>query len=185
MQSEIQSSNPNIASYAPRSATSVARVHTISVYLNDKPGVLARLSVVFARRGYNIESLIVSPSSTGGFSRMTITCSGDPATLEQIIKQLGKIVDVVHATDSTDRPVVETELALIKLDVSIDTRTHVLQIAEHFEAKVVDLCHRSMILRISGSSKKLDDFVALLQPFHILELVRTGKAVMARGSDIT
>jgi acetolactate synthase-1/3 small subunit len=155
--------------------------HTISVYVNNKPGVLVRVALVFARRGYNIESLVVSPASQGDFSRMTITCSGDPETLEQIIKQLAKLVDVVHATDHTGDSSYETEIALVKLEARIDQRTEILQIAEHYGAKVVDYGPRSLILRVFGGSEKLDTFIELLRPYGLLELVRSGKILMARG----
>ncbi len=156
-------------------------VHTISLYVNNKPGVLVRTALVFARRGYNIESLVVSPAARGDFSRMTITCRGDPATLEQIIKQLAKLVDVVHAIDHTGDRAYETEIALVKLQCSVDERTQILQIAEHYAAKVVDYGHESVMLRVNGSSEKLDAFIDLLRPHGLLELVRSGKVVMARG----
>lgn len=158
-----------------------APVHTISLYVNNKPGVLVRVALVFARRGYNIESLVVSPAASGDFSRMTITCSGDPATLEQIIRQLAKLVDVVHAVDHTGDSSYETEIALVKLRAGLDQRTEILQVAEHFKAKVVDYGATSLILRVSGASEKLDAFMELLQPYGLLELVRSGKILMARG----
>lgn len=161
------------------------RVHTISVYVSNKPGVLVRLALVFARRGYNIESLIVSGGLKGGFSRTTITCTGDPEVLEQIIKQLTKLVDVVHATDHTDHPHVEMELAMVKVRVAMDKRTELLQIAEHFHAKVVDFTRESLIMRLVGNSDKIDHFVDLLRAYDVLELVRSGKAVMARGVEMT
>jgi acetolactate synthase-1/3 small subunit len=160
-------------------------LHTISLYVNNKPGVLVRVALVFSRRGYNIESLVVSPAAEGDFSRMTITCSGDPSTLEQIIKQLAKLVDVVHAIDHTGDESYETEIALVKLDVALDERTQILQIAEHYKAKVVDYGADSMILRVYGQSDKLDSFIALLRPFGIVELVRSGKILMARGEAMT
>src|SRR5256714_9666301 len=105
-------------------------IHTISALVPTQPGVLVRVSLVFARRGYNIESLVVSPDVTNGaFSRMTITCRGDIDTLEQIIKQLTKLIDVVHAIDHTGQPVVETEVALAKLKAQLTQRTQILQIA--------------------------------------------------------
>jgi acetolactate synthase-1/3 small subunit len=160
---------------------SETQVHTISLYVHDRPGVLVRVALVFARRGYNIESLVVSPSASGGFSRMTITCSGDLATLDQMIKQLAKLVDVVRAIDHTADEAYETEIALIKLDVENENRTQVLQIAEHFGAKVVDYAADSVVLRVYGSSEKLDALIQLLRPFEIGELVRSGKILMARG----
>jgi acetolactate synthase-1/3 small subunit len=159
-------------------------LHTISVYVNNKPGVLVRVALVFARRGYNIESLVVSPAAQD-FSRMTITCSGDPETLEQIIKQLSKLVDVVHAIDHTGDAAYETEIALVKIGTGLDQRSQVLQIAEHFTAKVVDYGTDSLVLRVYGSSEKLDAFIALLRPFGIVELVRSGKILMARGLQTT
>lgn len=166
-------------------ANAKPRVHTISVYVSNKPGVLARIALVFARRGYNIESLIVSPAARGGFSRTTITCTGDPQTLEQIIAQVRKLVDVVHATDSTDRPTVETEIALVKVETKPEQRGELLTIAEHFNAKVVDFGESTIILRVYGVSQKLDHFMALLEPYGILELVRTGRIAMVRGREVT
>ena len=106
--------------------------------MNNKPGVLVRVSLVFSRRAFNIESLVVSPAAEGRFSRMTITCSGDPDVLEQVVKQLAKLVDVVHATDHTGDQAYETEIALLKLECPLDERTHILQVAEHYKARVVD-----------------------------------------------
>ena len=156
-------------------------IHTISLFVNNKPGVLVRVALVFSRRGYNIESLVVSPTVDGDFSRMTITCSGDPATLEQIIKQLQKLIDVVHATDHTGGNAYETEIALVKLRADLHGRTEILQIAENFGAKVTDYGQESLILRIYGDSEKLDAFIALLRPYGMRELVRSGKILMVRG----
>jgi acetolactate synthase-1/3 small subunit len=162
-----------------------ADVHTISVYVTNKPGVLVRVALVFARRGYNIESLVVSPAASGDFSRMTITCSGDRNTLEQIIKQLAKLIDVVHATDHTGDAAYETEIALLKLESKLDQRTEILQIVEHYNARVVDYRPDSLILRVYGSSEKLDAFIELLRPQGLVELVRSGKVLMVRGLSIT
>jgi acetolactate synthase-1/3 small subunit len=168
-----------------RAAKPTKHLHTLSLYVNDKPGVLVRVALVFARRGYNIESLVVSPSAQGGYSRMTITCSGDPRTLEQIIKQLAKLVDVVHAIDHTGDQSYETEVALVKIAAPLGERTQILQVVEHYKAKVVDYGADSLILRVHGSSEKLDSFIALLRPFGIVELVRSGKLLMARGEAMT
>ena len=157
-------------------------LNTISILVRNKPGVLVRVALVFARRGYNIESLVVSADvANAAFSRMTITCSGDPETLEQIIKQLTKLIDVVHAFDHTGQAVIETEIALCKLQCKIDQRTEILQIAEQYSAKVVDYGPDSLIIRVYGVSDKLDAFLTLLRPFSIVELVRSGKILMARG----
>ena len=142
--------------------------------------------MIFSRRGYNIESLVVSPDvGDGAFSRMSITCSGDPETLEQIIKQCTKLIYVVHAIDHTGQAVIETEIALIKIRCPIDRRTEILQIAEQYNAKVVDYGTESLIVRIYGASDKLDAFTALVRQFEIVELVRSGKILMARGLETT
>jgi acetolactate synthase-1/3 small subunit len=160
-------------------------VHTISLYVANKPGVLVRVALVFSRRGYNIESLVVSPAKEDGYARMTITCSGDEDVFEQIIKQLAKLIDVVRAEDHTAQDMVETEVALVKIAVPRDDRTPVLQIAEHYKAKVVDFGADSLLLRAYGESRKLDSMMKLLSSFDVREVVRSGKIVMARGTALT
>jgi acetolactate synthase-1/3 small subunit len=167
-----------IAASNPHSAP----VHTISILVRNKPGVLVRIALVFARRGYNIESLVVSADVTNGeFSRMTMTCSGDPETLEQIIKQVTKLIDVVHAFDHTGQFVYETEVALVKIQCKLAERTEILQIAELYSAKVVDYGVDSLIVRIVGAAEKIDVFLSLLRNYQIVELVRSGKILMTRG----
>jgi acetolactate synthase-1/3 small subunit len=161
------------------------QIHTISLFVNNAPGVLVRVALVFSRRGFNIESLVVSPGAEGRFSRMTITCSGEPEVLEQIIKQLAKLVDVVHAIDHTGNLAYETEIALIKIEAPLAERTEILQVAEHFKSRVVDYGSESMILQAYGSSEKLDALISLLHPYSISELVRSGKLLMARGKSTT
>jgi len=161
-------------------------IHTLSILVRNKPGVLVRVALIFSRRGYNIESLVVSPDvSDGGLSRMTITCSGDPETLEQIIKQCTKLIDVVHAFDHTGQAVIETEIALIKIRCPLDRRTEILQISEQYNAKVVDYGTDSLMVRTYGASDKLDAFVVLMRQFEIVEMVRSGKILMARGHATT
>jgi acetolactate synthase small subunit len=155
--------------------------YTLSLVVHDRPGVLTRIALIFARRSYNIASLTVSPGAVGGFSRMTIVCSGDPVTLEQIIKQLAKLVDVVYITDHAKEKPIEVEIALVKMRSSLDHRTEILQIAEHYKAKVVDYGAETLIMRAEGSSEKIDNFIALLKVYEIEELVRSGKIVMTRG----
>ena len=163
-----------------------APLHTISMLVRNKPGVLVRISLVFARRGYNIESLVVSADvAHGEFSRMTMTCSGDPETLEQIIKQVTKLIDVVHAFDHTGQAVYETEVGLVKLKCAITERTEILQIAELYSAKVVDYGVDSLIVRIVGAHEKIDVFLSLVRNYQIVELVRSGKILMTRGLETT
>jgi acetolactate synthase-1/3 small subunit len=116
---------------------------------------------------------------------MTITCTGDPEILEQIIKQLEKLIDVVHAIDHTGQSVIESEIALVKVKATLGERTGVLQIAENFKAKVVDFGSDSVILRVTGESEKIDAFIGLLRPIGVVELVRSGKILMARGLETT
>lgn len=159
--------------------------HTLSVVVANKPGVLARIAHVFARRGFNIDSLVVSSSMEGNVSRMTITALGDPANLQQIIEQVKKLVDVIHCTDHTGEDVVVKEMALIKVHVGTELRTEVLQIADHFGAESVDMTETSMIIMGLGDSEKIEAMLKLLKKFKIVELCRTGKVVMARGEKPT
>ena len=171
---------------AGRTAVSGApAIHTLSVYVANKPGVLARIAQCFARRGFNIESLVVSPAMDGQFSRMTIGASGNADGLEQIIKQVSKLIDVLRCVDHTGDNAVIKELAMVKIAVGPAERAEALQIGEHFGCKTVDLTETSMILMCTGNSDKLDALVRMLQKFRIIELVRTGKVVMARGDVMT
>lgn len=159
--------------------------HTISIYVANKPGVLVRVSQVFARRAYNIDSLVVSAGQDPRFSRMTIVCSGDKETLEQIIKQCAKLVDVLHARDHSGENVIEREYALVKLNAPSADRTAILQIVDHFKGQTVDFCTDSMIVAVSGTTEKLDACVDLLRGFGIIEEVRSGKMLVARGREET
>jgi acetolactate synthase-1/3 small subunit len=159
--------------------------HTISIYVANKPGVLVRVSQIFARRAYNIDSLVVAAGQDPRFSRMTIVCSGDKETLEQIIKQCSKLVDVLHAKDHSGENVIEREYALIKLNALPADRTAILQVVDHFKGQTVDFCHDSMILAVSGTTEKLDACVDLLRGFGIIEEVRSGKMLLARGREET
>ena len=155
--------------------------HTLSMYVNNKPGVLMRICQVFARRGYNIDSVVVSQGRDPRFSRLTLGISGDPKGLDQIVKQCEKLIDVIHCSEHTSADAVAKELLLVKLLVKGDARGEVLQIIEHFRGKTVDLTENSMIAMIDGDSDKVDAAIRLLSQFEIIETVRTGKVVMARG----
>jgi acetolactate synthase-1/3 small subunit len=155
--------------------------HNLSIYVANRPGALARIAQTFSRRGFNIESLVVSPGASGDFSRMTITAKGDAAGLEQIIMQCSKLVDVLACREHSDEEVVAREMALVKVAAEPSQRGEILQIADHFRAKTVDLSDKSIVLEATGSSEKLDAMVDLLRKYKIIELVRTGKVIMARG----
>ncbi len=166
-------------------ATDKAFTHTISILVANEPGVLVRIAQVFARRGFNIDSLVVSPSKEGTSSRITITAKGDPETLDQIIKQASKLVDVLHATDHTGENVIDKELALIKVKAQDETRTGILQLCDHFKAETLDFDRESLVIQVTGSTEKLDAFVEMLDQYGIVELIRTGKILMARGRGST
>ncbi|NNE92989.1 MAG: acetolactate synthase small subunit [Verrucomicrobiales bacterium] len=170
----------------PKPRPDIIGGHTLSMYVNNQPGVLMRICQVFARRAYNIDSLVVSQGRDPRFSRLTLGISGDPAGLDQIILQCHKLVDVIHCFEHTPQDAVVRELALIKVMVKgAEKRTEVLQIVEHFGGKTVDLTEKSMIIRVEGASDKVDAAIRLLVNYDIVETVRTGKVVMARGEQAT
>ncbi len=161
------------------------RKHTISLLVANRPGVLIRISLVFARRGYNIDSLVVSAASDPNFSMMNIVASGDEKTLDQILKQLNKLIDVVHASDRTGENIIQRELALIKLSCADEQRSELLQLAYALNCDTVDIDETSITVQVTGSSEKLDSAISVFQGYTVLELVRTGKVLMARGSEKT
>ncbi len=154
---------------------------TLSVLVENRFGVLARVSGLFARRGYNIETLAVAPTEDPSVSRMTIVVAGDDADLEQITKQLNKLIDVIKVNDYTDMAAVERELALFKINAEPGVRGEIMQIADVFRANVVDVGERSFILEVTGKVDKIDALARLLEPYGIREIVRTGKIVLSRG----
>ncbi len=158
----------------PAPQADIINIHTLSVHVNNQPGVLGRICAVFSRRGFNIESLVVSQTRDPRFSRMTIGISGHPEGLHQIIMQVNKLIDVIHCVEHTDRDAVAKELVLVKISVGPDQRTEILQIVEHYGGAM-----------ITGNTDKVDAAVRLLSKFDIVETVRTGKVVMARGLETT
>lgn len=155
--------------------------HTISVLVNDQPGVLQRVAGLFGRRGFNIHSITVGTSEEPGLSRMIIETTGDQHTLEQITKQLYKLIDVIKVIDLSARPMVARELALINIKAEPALRPEILGVVETFRAAVVDIGPKTMILQVVGDSDKIDAIVELLKPYGILELCRTGVTAMVRG----
>lgn len=154
--------------------------HTISVIVDNKFGVLARVSGLFSSRGYNIDSLAVGETLDPTVSRMTIVVRGDDRVLEQVLKQLDKLVDVIEVRDMPEGSYVGRELAVIKVKCESGTRTEILEIANIFRAKTIDIGHKSMILQITGAEEKVNAFIELIQKFGVLELARTGKVAMQR-----
>lgn len=156
--------------------------HTITVLVENKPGVLARVSGLFARRGFNIESLAVSITDDPTVSRMTIVVTGDDSTLDQINKQTWKLIDVINVIDYSEIPIVERELALIKVKAEVVDRAVIMQIVNIFDAKIIDISDASFTIEVTGGIDKVDAIEELLRPYGILEVVRTGKIAMARGA---
>jgi len=156
--------------------------HTITVLVENRPGVLARVSGLFARRGFNIESLAVSITDDPTVSRMTIVVSGDNTVLEQISKQLNKLIDVIKVFDYTGAPVVERELAMIKVNAEARNKAELMQIVDIFRGKIIDISDRTFTIEVTGSVDKVNAIENLLAPYGIQELVRTGKIAMMRGA---
>lgn len=156
--------------------------HTISCLVDNKPGVLARVAGLFSRRGYNIESLAVSITQDPEISRMTIVVNGDEQEVEQITKQLHKLIDVSKVQDYIDIPIVARELALIKVNAEVKDRTALLQLIEVFRGRVIDMSDKTFVIELTGGGDKIDAFEKLLEPYGIRELVRTGRIAMARGT---
>ncbi len=157
--------------------------HILSVLVNDRPGVLSRVSGMFNRRGFNISSLAVGPSETPGLSRMTIELEGNEAVLDQITKQLNKLIDVVKIEDFTrsGRNFVHRELVLIKVKTGPSSRAEIFEITKIFRSKIIDVAPDALVIEATGDEGKLKAILKLLEKFGIVELVRTGKIALGRG----
>lgn len=158
--------------------------HTISVLVENEFGVLARVAGMFSGRGYNIESLSVGETMDPTVSRITLVTRGDAGVLEQIEKQLNKLVSVIKVVDFTPQPHVERELVLIKVAVDATTRGEVASIVDIFRGKIVDVASTSYVVEATGTEDKIDALIELLRPIGILEIVRTGRVAMFRGSQV-
>lgn len=155
--------------------------HTLSVVVENKPGVLARVAGLFSGRGFNISSLTVGETEDPTTSRMTIVVTGDDAILEQITKQLNKLIETIKVYDFTDESHLERELALIKVQAEVRQRSEIIQLAEIFRGKIVDVSEKTYTLEITGTADKVNAFIDLLRPFGIRELIRTGTVAIGRG----
>ena len=155
--------------------------HTITALVQDKPGVLNRITSMFRRRGYNISSLAVGPSEIADLSRMTFVVEGDTHTLMQVTKNLNKLVDVIKVVDVDDENSVRRELALIRVRSDVESRSEIIQIVSIFRANIIDVAPDSLIVEVIGDEGKVDALVALLQGFGISEVMRTGIVAMSRG----
>lgn len=156
--------------------------HTIAILVNDQPGVLQRVSGLFSRRDFNIESITVGGSEDPDLSRMVIVTVGDDSVYDQIIHQLEKLVDVVEVVPVSDMPMVGRELALVKVEAEPHKRPEIMALVETFRATVVDVASRSLMLQVVGETEKINAIVELLKPYGIIEICRTGITAMRRGA---
>lgn len=156
--------------------------HTISVLLQNKPGVLSRVTGLFSGRGFNIESLCVAETLDPGISCLTLVTRGDNSIIEQITKQLHKLIDVIKVTDISEMEYVEREMVLIRIKAEAHTRAEVLRVIDIFRGKVVDVSSKSYAVEVTGPASKIQAIIDLLRPIGIKEIVRTGTIAMARAS---
>ncbi len=156
--------------------------HTISVLVENEFGVLSRVAGLFSGRGFNIDSMSVAPTNEDGMSRMTIVTRGDEKILEQITKQLNKLIDVIKVIDFTDGSGIEREMALIKVTAEDESRAEVLRIVDIFRAKIIDVTPKSYTIEATGNPVKIDAILDLLRPLGLKELVRTGAVAIGRGA---
>jgi acetolactate synthase-1/3 small subunit len=157
-----------------------ARKHTISLLLENKFGALNRVAGMFSAKGYNLESITVGPTEDSSVSRMTIVTKGDDAIIEQIIKQLNKLIDTLKVVDLTYESFMERELALIKIATTPENRSEIMQVVEIFQGKIIDISHKTITVEATGSGQKVDAIIKMLKPFHIKEIARTGRVALKR-----
>tara|TARA_B100001245_G_scaffold26961_1_gene17527 strand:+ start:647 stop:1234 length:588 start_codon:yes stop_codon:yes gene_type:complete len=155
--------------------------HTITALVEDKPGVLARVAGLFRRRGFNIASLAVGQSEQPGLSRMVFVVDGDQYTVDQATKQLDKLIEIVRVSDITHEEIVSRELAMIKVRTTSSTRAEIIEVIQLFRANVVDVGSQTLVIEITGEEDKINALINLLEPFGILEMMRTGRVAMVRG----
>lgn len=158
------------------------KLHTLSVYVQNRPGVLARVANLFSRRGFNIHSLAVAPTDDSAFSRIIIVVDVNESPLEQIVKQLHKLINVVKITELDPDNSVERELMLVQLQAEPEQRAQIIEVADIFRSKVLDVGVDTLTVECTGTPAKLDAFEELLRPYGVLELVRTGRVAVPRGS---
>ena len=156
--------------------------HIVSVQVENKFGVLARIATLFAARGFNIDSLAVGETEDPNVSRMTIVVKGDDRTIEQVEKQLNKLIDVIRVNDITKNPHLERDLALIKVSCNNKNRSEIMQIADIFRSKIIDVADETVIVEMVGDEEKVEAIIKMLEPFGIQELCRTGIIALSRGT---
>ena len=159
--------------------------HTLSVLVENKPGVLSRVAGLFTRRGFNIDSLAVSPTEDEDRSRMTITVDTTRFPVEQMTKQLDKLINIIKIRDLDPENMVARELALVKVRADATTRSEVIQLVEIFDARIIDVTPESLTVQVTGETEELLNFEQLLRPFGLIELVKTGVVALGRGGSVT
>ena len=157
------------------------RKHVLSILVENRPGVLARVAGLFSRRGFNIDTLAVGPTDDPEVSRITLTLDGAVHPIDQVTKQLHKLINVLKIRDMEPEATVARELALFKVSAAVESRAEIVQFAEIFRAKIVDVSRRALIIEVTGSHDKIEAFEAMLRPHGLLEMVRTGEVALSRG----
>lgn len=165
------------------SRTLSGRKHVLSIMVENRPGVLARVAGLFSRRGFNIDTLAVGPTDDPNISRITLTLDGAVHPIDQVTKQLHKLINVLKIRDMEPQETVAREMALFKVSAAVENRAEIVQFAEIFRAKIVDVSRRALIVEVTGSHDKIEAFESMLRPHGLLEMVRTGEVALARGGD--
>jgi acetolactate synthase I/III small subunit len=159
------------------------RKHVLSILVENKPGVLARIAGLFARRGFNIDTLAVGPTEDENISRITLTVDGAVHPIDQVTKQLHKLVNVLKIRDMEPEDTIAREMALFKVTAAVESRAEIMQFAEIFRADIVDVSRRTMTIEVTGSADKIEAFERMIRPHGLVEMVRTGEIAIARGRD--
>jgi acetolactate synthase I/III small subunit len=159
------------------------RKHVLAILVENKPGVLARIAGLFARRGFNIDTLAVGPTEDPNISRITLTLDGAVHPIDQVTKQLHKLVNVLKIRDMEPEETIAREMALFKVTSAVENRAEIMQFAEIFRAKIVDVSRRTMTIEVTGSAEKVEAFERMIRPHGLVEMVRTGEIAIARSSD--
>jgi len=159
--------------------------YTLSVLVENHPGVLAQISGLLSGRGFNIRSIAAGETEESSITRIVMAVDGDDRVIDQVKKQLDRLIDVIRITDLTEVPSVDRELALVKVSTTLSRRAEVFQIVDVFRAKIVDLAHTSLTVEVTGTTDKVEALIEMLKPFGIKEIVRTGKISIARGEVVT
>ena len=159
------------------------RKHVLSILVENKPGVLARIAGLFARRGFNIDTLAVGPTEDENISRITLTVDGAVHPIDQVTKQLHKLVNVLKIRDMEPEDTIAREMALFKVSAAVESRAEIMQFAEIFRADIVDVSRRTLTIEVTGTQDKIDSFERMVRPHGLIEMARTGEVAIARGRD--